>query len=141
MTHSSKKPALVSLGTALAGGLLLSGSSFAITPLAQGYMVGAQDAATTSATANEHHAHGDKAKTEGKCGEGKCGIDKVDTDKDGKVSRAEFDAVHPDEAAKFAAMDSNADGFVDQAEHEAHKTAGKADMEGKCGEGKCGGMA
>src|SRR5690606_36880067 len=100
MTQSSKKPALASLGTALAGGLLLSGSSFAITPLAQGYMVGAQEAATKSATANEHHAHGDKAKTEGKCGEGKCGLDKVDTDKDVKVSRAEFEAVHPAEGAK-----------------------------------------
>lgn len=140
MTQSSKKPALVSLGTALAGGLLLSGSSFAVTPLAQGYMVGAQEAAT--AATERGTAHGaDKAKAEGKCGEGKCGIDKVDTDKDGKVSRAEFAAVHPDEDAKFATMDSNGDGFVDQAEHEAHKAAGKADMEGKCGEGKCGGMA
>ncbi|MGY1408958.1 MULTISPECIES: HvfA family oxazolone/thioamide-modified RiPP metallophore [unclassified Luteimonas] len=140
MTQSSKKPTLVSLGTALAGGLLLSGSSFAITPLAQGYMVGAQEAAT--ATSEQQAARsGDKAKAEGKCGEGKCGIDKVDTDKDGKVSRAEFAAVHPDEAAKFAAMDANADGFVDQAEHEAHKAGSKAGMEGKCGEGKCGGMA
>ena len=138
MTQSSKKPALATLGTALAGGLLLSGSAFAITPLAQGYMAGAQEAATAT---QAHEGHRDKAAAEGKCGEGKCGIDKVDTDKDGKVSRAEFDAVHPDEGAKFAAMDSNADGFVDQAEHEAHKASNKADMEGKCGEGKCGGMA
>ena len=32
------------------------------------------------------------------------------------------------------------DGFVDAAEHEALAAARKTDMEGKCGEGKCGGM-
>ncbi|WP_298574866.1 EF-hand domain-containing protein [uncultured Luteimonas sp.] len=140
MTHSSKKPALVSLGTALAGGLLLSGSSFAITPLAQGYMAGGPQA-TDSAKAAEGSCGGDKAKTDAKAGEGKCGIDRVDTDKDGRVSRAEFEALHPEDGEDFVAMDTNADGFVDKAEHEAHTAAGKADMEGKCGEGKCGGMA
>ena len=133
--NSSKKPAVVRLGTALAGGLLLSGSSFAVTPLAQGYMAGAPEAA--AAKAQEGSCGGDKAKA----GEGKCGLDRVDTDKDGKVSRAEFDAIHPDEGEKFTAMDANGDGFVDQAEHAAHKAASKGDMEGKCGEGKCGGMA
>ena len=63
-------------------------------------------------------------------------LDKVDTDKDGKVSQAEFTAAHPEKkAADFAAMDANSDGFVDEAEHKAHKG------EGKCGEGKCGGAA
>jgi uncharacterized low-complexity protein len=132
MSHSSKKPTVVAIGTALAGGLLLSGSAFAVTPLAQGYLLGA--AVDTS-------AHDPKA-AEGKCGEGKCGLEKVDTDKDGKVSKAEFEAAHPDQAEKFAGIDSNADGFIDQAEHEAHKAArkhdAKADTEGKCGEGKCG---
>ena len=140
MTHSSKKPALVSLGTALAGGLLLSGSSFAITPLAQGYMAGAAQASDT-AKAAEGNCGGDKAKADAKAGEGKCGIDRVDTDKDGRVSRAEFEALHPEDGEDFVAMDTNADGFVDKAEHEAHTAGGKADMEGKCGEGKCGGMA
>ena len=140
MTHSSKKPALVSLGTALAGGLLLSGSSFAITPLAQGYMAGGPQA-TGSAKAAEGSCGGDKAKTDAKAGEGMCGIDRVYTDKDGRVSRAEFEALHPEDGEDFVAMDTNADGFVDKAEHEAHTAAGKADMEGKCGEGKCGGMA
>ncbi|MCA0393510.1 MAG: EF-hand domain-containing protein [Proteobacteria bacterium] len=139
MSQSSKKPVALAVGTALVGGLMLSGTSFAITPLAQGYLLGAQDAAQAAdAKAKEGSCGGDKAKAEGKCGEGKCGIDKVDTDKDGKVSRAEFDAVHPNEAEKFAAMDSNGDGFIDQAEHDAHKAAKKADGEGKCGEGKCG---
>ncbi len=132
MPSSNKKPVVVAIGTALAGGLMLSGSAFAVTPLAQGYLLGAQDAATEA-----------KAR-EGTCGahkadhEGKCGIDKVDTDGDGKVSRAEFDAAHPDKAEKFDAIDANSDGFIDAAEIDAHHGEQKADTEGKCGEGKCG---
>lgn len=137
MSQSSKKPVAIAIGTALAGGLMLSGSSFAITPLSQGYLLGAQDAAKAAdAKAKEGSCGGDKAKAEGKCG-----IEKVDTDKDGKVSRAEFDAAHPDKADKFAAIDANGDGFIDKAEHEAHHAKAKAGMEGKCGEGKCGGAA
>ena len=37
--------------------------------------------------------------------------------------------------ARFARLDANSDGFIDEAEHKAHKA------EGKCGEGKCGGAA
>ena len=129
MTQSSKSPTVVAIGTALAGGLLLSGASFAVTPLAQGYLLGAQEASTAPQAA-------DKAQ------EGKCGMDKVDSDGDGKVSRAEFEAMHPGEAEKFASIDANGDGFIDQAEHEAHKSAQEGKCgEGKCGEGKCGGMA
>ena len=143
MSQSSKKPVAIAIGTALAGGLMLSGSSFAITPLAQGYLLGAQDAAKAAdAKTKEGSCGAHKAKAEGKCGEGKCGIDKADADKDGKVSRAEFDAAHPDKADKFAAIDANGDGFIDKAEHDAHRAAAKkGDMEGKCGEGKCGGAA
>lgn len=137
MSQSSKKPVAIAIGTALAGGLMLFGSSFAITPLSQGYLLGAQDAAKAAdAKAKEGSCGGDKAKAEGKCG-----IEKVDTDKDGKVSRAEFDAAHPDKADKFAAIDANGDGFIDKAEQEAHHAKAKAGMEGKCGEGKCGGAA
>lgn len=137
MSQSSKKPVAIAIGTALAGGLMLSGSSFAITPLSQGYLLGAQDAAKAAdAKAKEGSCGGDKAKAEGKCG-----IEKVDTDKDGKVSRAEFDAAHPDKADKFAAIDANGDGFIDKAEQEAHHAKAKAGMEGKCGEDKCGGAA
>ena len=138
MNQSSKKPVAVAIGTALAGGLLLSGGAFAVTPLAQGYLLGAQDAAAEADTKTaEGRCGGDKADAEGKCG-----LDKVDTDKDGRVSSAEFAAMHPGEEEKFATIDTNGDGFVDQSEHEAHKAAaGKAGMEGKCGEGKCGGMA
>ena len=115
----TNKPAAIAV--ALAGGILLAGSSFAMEPLAQGYLLAAQDAAKAG---------------EGKCGEGKCGMAKADTDKDGKVSQAEFNAAHPDKAAKFAEIDTNKDGFIDAAEHKAH--AGAKGAEGKCGEGKCG---
>lgn len=142
MSKSNQKPVSLALSAALVGGLALSASAFAMQPLAQGYLL--------SATADA----GEKA-AEGKCGEGKCGMEKVDTDKDGKVSRAEFTTAHADKADKFDTMDANKDGFIDAAEHKAHsegkcgegkcgadkkKTDAKADhAEGKCGEGKCGG--
>ncbi len=116
----TNKPAAVAI--ALAGGLALTGSAFAMEPLSQGYLLAGQEAAKAA---------------EGKCGEGKCGMAKADTDKDGKVSQAEFNAAHPDKAAKFAEIDTNKDGFIDAAEHKAH--AGAKGAEGKCGEGKCGG--
>jgi len=142
MSKSNQKPVSLALSAALVGGLALSASAFAMQPLAQGYLL--------SATADA----GEKA-AEGKCGEGKCGMEKVDTDKDGKVSRAEFTTAHADKADKFDAIDTNKDGFIDAAEHKAHsegkcgegkcgadkkKTDAKAEhAEGKCGEGKCGG--
>ena len=143
MSKSNQKPVSLALSAALVGGLALSASAFAMQPLAQGYLL--------SATAD---AGGEKA-AEGKCGEGQCGMEKVDTDKDGKVSRAEFTSAHADKADKFDGIDTNKDGFIDAAEHKAHsegkcgegkcgadkkKTDAKADKaEGKCGEGKCGG--
>lgn len=94
-------------------------------PLAQGYLLAAGEAAKAG---------------EGKCGEGKCGLAKADADKDGKVSRTEFTAAHPDKAGKFTEIDTNKDGFIDAAEHKAHEGAkGAKGAEGKCGEGKCGG--
>jgi len=142
MSKSNQKPVSLALSAALVGGLALSASAFAMQPLAQGYLL--------SATADA----GEKA-AEGKCGEGKCGMEKVDTDKDGKVSRAEFTTAHADKADKFDAIDTNKDGFIDAAEHKTYsegkcgegkcgadkkKTDAKADhAEGKCGEGKCGG--
>ena len=142
-----QKPVAVALGTALAG-LTLTGAAFAMQPLAQGYMLAASDPAQAA-----------------KAGEGTCGMAQVDTDKDGRISRSEFDAAHPDKAGQFAKIDANQDGFVDEAERTAfhaaaakasegtcgeHKDAkaaeaktseGKCGAEGKCGEGKCGGMA
>jgi uncharacterized low-complexity protein len=153
----TRKPVALAIGATLAGGLMLSGSAFASTQLAQGYLLGAQDAGAAAAA--------DKAK-EGSCGagkkagaEGKCGVAEMDADKDGKVSRSEFAAAHADEAGEFDRIDANKDGFMDAGESKAHHTEGscgakkeegamkagdgmkteaKADMEGKCGEGKCG---
>ncbi|HVI58333.1 MAG TPA: hypothetical protein VM619_05600 [Luteimonas sp.] len=147
----TRKPVALAIGATLAGGLMLSGSAFASTQLAQGYLLGAQDAASAD-KAKEGSCGSDKA------GEGKCGVAGMDSDKDGKVSRAEFTAMHPDKAAEFDGMDTNKDGFMDADEGKAHhegkcgadkkaddmksddmKSEGKAGMEGKCGEGKCGG--
>ena len=55
MSSKSNKPALAA---GIAGTLFLAGATFAATPLAQGYMLGAQDAAPAA----------DKAAHEGKCG-------------------------------------------------------------------------
>lgn len=143
----NRKPVALAIGATLASGLMLSGSAFASTPLAQGYLLGAQEAAPVD-KAKEGSCGADKAK------EGKCGAAAMDSDKDGKVSRAEFDAAHADKAGMFDEIDTNKDGFMDADESKAHhegrcgsdKKAGdaaagdKAGMEGKCGEGKCGGM-
>ena len=149
----SRKPAALAFGAAVATGTLLAGSMFSMQAMAQGYM---HDPAAKTMTA------------EGKCGEGKCGGDKakreagggmasgkrqhhsmadMDTDKDGRLSRAEFDAAHKGSEEKFGGHDGNGDGFITQAEMDAHHAAmkvskeshGKATAEGKCGEGKCGG--
>ena len=126
----SRKPLVLSAG-ALAGGLLLAGAAFSATPLAQGYLLGAQDAAP-AATGKE-------------AGEGKCGMAHMDSDKDGRVSKAEFAAAHDNDDAKFAGHDGDGDGFISEAEMKSHMAdrpaAKKAGMEGKCGEGKCGGAA
>ena len=153
MSKSNHKPVSLALCTALAGGLALTGSAFAMQPLAQGYLASATAGAAEekAATDTDKKAEGscgadkkaegscgaDKKAAEGKCGEGKCGMDKADTDKDGKISQAEFTAAHPGKDGKFADIDANKDGFIDAAEHKAH-AEGKCG-EGKCGEGKCGG--
>ena len=132
----TKKP----ITLAIAGTLALAGAGFTVDALAGGYM--------NASSHDEAKAEQGKAAEgkcgEGKCGEGKCGGAKMDTDKDGKVSKAEFAASHDGSDDKFAAHDTNGDGFIDAAEMDAQhkaKAAGKAKMEGKCGEGKCGGSA
>jgi len=116
---SINKPVLTA--SALAGSLLLGGSAFAATPLAQGYMLAAgQDAATTGKAAHE----------------GKCGMAKMDTDKDSRISKAEFGVAHGGDTSRFAAHDGNGDGSISATEMKAHHAAKAA--EGKCGEGKCG---
>ena len=180
MSKQTNKPIALAVGAALVGGMALSASAFAMTDLASGYMVTASQAAGEkkaegSCGADKKAAEakcgadkkaeggcgGHKTGAEGKCGEGKCGMTVMDTDKDGKVSRAEFSAKHEGDASKFDMHDANKDGFItaDEAKAAEGKCGGdkakgegkcgadkkptdeKAKMEGKCGEGKCGGMA
>ena len=146
MSKSHHKPVAFAL---LAGGIALAGSAFAMQPMAQGYLLSASAADEKAKDAGgadkktEGSCGAGMKSAEGKCGEGKCGIAKADTDKDGKVSRAEFDAMHAGKGEKFVGMDTNKDGFIDAAEAKAHHEgkcgADKAKAEGKCGEGKCGG--
>lgn len=124
----SSKPVAVAISAAVATGTLLAGSVFSMQTMASGYM---QDAAA-HATDKAHH-------------EGGCGMAKMDTDQDGRLSRAEFNAAHKGSEEKFASHDGNGDGFITQAEMDARHAemkkaapAGKGKMEGKCGEGKCG---
>ncbi len=164
MSQSNKKSVSILVG-AVATGTLVAGSLFSMQAMAGGYMQQAQtvdkaaDAKAVDAKATEGKCG------EGKCGEGKCGGDKgnrdvstgqatgkrqhhamadMDTDKDGRLSRADFDAAHKGMEEKFAAHDGDGDGFITQAEMDKHhadmkaKGDGKAKTEGKCGEGKCG---
>lgn len=132
MSKHSSKPVSLAVTAVLVGGLGLSASAFAMTDLAQGYLLGAGDATKAA---------------EGKCGEGKCGMARMDTDKDGRISQAEFAAAHGGDSSKFAAHDPDKDDFISAEEMKAHHEgkcsaaatkADKAGMEGKCGEGKCG---
>lgn len=130
MSSKTSKPAALALGAALA---LTGGSTFAMEPLAQGYMVSAASVAEGSCGA-EHK------KMEA---EGKCGLEKMDADKDGKISKAEFAAAHDNDDSKFAEHDLDKDGFISAEEMKTHMggaggEGGKAMEEGKCGEGKCG---
>ncbi|HSD17909.1 MAG TPA: hypothetical protein VLC71_11710 [Thermomonas sp.] len=136
----SRKPLALLVGAAVA-----AGSLFSMDAMAHGYM---QDKAA-AAKAGEGKC-GEGKCGEGKCGgqaagkdahEGGCGMAKMDTDKDGRLSRAEFDAAHKGKEEKFAAHDADGDGFISQAEmdkHHSDASAGKGKTEGKCGEGKCG---
>ena len=127
----SSTPLKLAISAAIA-----AGSMFSMQAMAHGYM---QDA---PAPAKADH-------------EGSCGMAKMDTDKDGRLSRAEFDAAHKGSKETFASHDPDGDGFITQAEMDAHHAAmkkgaakpkddaamKKMQAEGKCGEGKCGGSA
>lgn len=122
MSKQSSKPVSLAVTAVLVGGMGLSASAFAMTDLAQGYLLSAGEATKTA--------------------EGKCGMTKMDSDKHGRISQAEFAAAHGGDSSRFAAHDPDKDGFISAAElkahHEGSTAAKKAGMEGKCGEGKCG---
>jgi len=123
----------VAIGAAFIGSLSLSqlaaaSPAFQASNLAGGYMLAAAG--------------------EGKCGEGKCGVEKMDTNKDGKVSMEEAKAAKMSRVEQhFKEADTNGDGQLDKAEFDAHHAAmKKKHHEGSCGgdkkaEGSCGGKS
>ena len=109
---------------------LAAENPFALSGLSSGYQVADKHGAKPM-EAKPMEAKPMEGKGGGmKAGEGKCSMSMMDANKDGKVSKEEFTKGHD---AMFAKMDANKDGVLDKAE------MGKM-MDGKCGEGKCGGM-
>lgn len=129
-TPVSNKTRIGLLAVALAGGMNLASTAFAVEQLPQGYQLAAADKAGEGkcgeGKCGEGKCGGEAKATqaEGKCGEGKCGEGKcgdasfarTDTDDDGRVSLKELLAVAPNGSGEFKAMDSNADGYLSEAE-------------------------
>ena len=124
-TPVSNKSRIGLLAVALAGGMNLASTAFAVEQLPQGYQLAAADKAGEGKCGEGKCGGSEKAsQAEGKCGEGKCGEGKcgdasfarTDTDDDGRVSLKELLAVAPKGAAEFKAIDSNADGYLSEAE-------------------------
>lgn len=120
-----RKTALGLIGAALAGSVLLSGSAFAMQPLAQGYLVASSDAKPAEGKCGEGKCgaetsaqtkSGGNAKAteaEGKCGEGKCGADAKSAE--GKCGEGKCGEGKCGDAS-FSKTDTDGDGFVSRAE-------------------------
>ena len=141
---STMKPLAAAMGAAFVTSLATAPvanaaeNPFAMSELSSGYMVASSH---IEGKCGEGKCGGAKATKEGKCGEGKCGMKMMDADGDGKVTKDEFNAAHE---AMFGKKDKNADGVLDANEMEGKCGEGKCGgakttKEGKCGEGKCGG--
>ncbi|WJN61645.1 hypothetical protein [Pseudomonas sp. SO81] len=124
-TPVSNKTRIGLLAVALAGGMNLASTAFAVEQLPQGYQLAAADKAGEGkcgeGKCGEGKCGGEAKATqsEGKCGEGKCGdasFARTDTDDDGRVSLKELLTVAPNGSGEFKAMDSNADGYLSEAE-------------------------
>ena len=59
----------------------------------------------------------------------------ADTDRDGRISRAEFMAAHDGDASKFAMHDANNDGFISTDEMKHHKMGMGKGKKGCCEDG------
>ncbi|MEA5670708.1 hypothetical protein VA602_05085 [Pseudomonas sp. MH2] len=140
MSHTpiSSKARIGLFAIALAGGINVTSSAFAVEALPQGYQLAANEKAPEGKCGEgKCGAQGKATKAEGKCGEGKCGgqakatgaegkcgegkcgdasFARTDTDHDGRVSRAELLAVAPKANAEFDAIDANHDGYLSEAE-------------------------
>ena len=128
------KPLAVAIGTvftvSLAHSTITSAAEnpFTMQPLSGGYMMLAEGKCGEGKCG---------AAKSNKAGEGTCGMARMDADGDGKVTREEFMKGHE---AMFDKIDQNGDGVIDADERAAHMDKMKGFMlEGKCGEGKCGG--
>jgi uncharacterized low-complexity protein len=126
---SKKKAMSVAVGSVFVAGMAMTPMAgaaenpFALQNLDRGYMV-----------ADMHGKCGAGKCGAGKCGVGKCGAAMMDENKDGKVSKEEFTKHHE---AMFASMDKNSNGTLET--DEMSPGAAKS-SDGKCGQGKCGGM-
>jgi len=105
---STKKSIIAAaVGSAFAATLVTAPVAFAadnpfsVQFLEEGYMVA------------DVHKDGDKNRGEGKYGESKCGANMADANKDGKVTKEEWDK-HSE--AMFEKMDTNKDGVIDKEE-------------------------
>ena len=135
----SRNPLALVIGAAVATGAL-AGPLFSMDAMAHGYLQDPPKAASSEGKCGAGMMGADKSRHEGSCG-----MAQKDTDKDGRLSRAEFAAAHGGKDTMFPKIDTDGDGFISQAEMDAHHAAmkkpatdGKAAGEGKCGEGKCG---
>lgn len=118
MPKSHSKSAAIAVCTMLVGGAV-SGSTFAMQPLSQGYMLSAQDAAAPRADqkANPQDSSDKRAEGRDSARKGKTESNSVDP------APAQSDAKTDDKAAKDKTGTTN---------------DSKSHIEGKCGEGKCG---
>lgn len=98
---NSTRFASVILGTSVITASLICGAAAA---------QNAASSATSAASQGKHH-----------------GMVDMDTDKDGRLSRTEFAAAHGGKTDKFAGHDGNGDGFITQAEMDAHHAAMKTE--------------
>ena len=140
---NTKNLKTLALGAAIAGSLAAMSTAqanpFAVTALASAYMAGDGDTKGTEGKCGEGKCGGSMAKkpakpAAAKATEGQCGMAQMDSDKDGRISRAEFAAAHKDKAAEFDGIDADHDGYITQAEMDAHHAAmKKAGGEGGCG--------
>ena len=118
----SKRKSIISVAAVSAFAVTVSiapiasatGNPFSMQPMEKGYMVA------------EAPKNGDKKAGENKCGENKYGAVMADTNKDGKVTKEEWDKHH---GAMFEHMDANKDGVVDKDEMDKMK-AEKRKMHG-----------
>ena len=123
MSRISNNTRFSLIAVALASGLSLANSVFAVEALPQGYQL-ASATKTGEGKCGEGkcgatEADAKQSSAEGKCGEGKCGdasFARTDTDDDSRVSQKEFLAVAPTRGADFAVIDGNHDGYLSEAE-------------------------